>query len=482
MFISERTSVPCSYAITIVHCAGVRVWCVAAFVRGRETLFLSAFAVRRRQGAPESPSCAVARKKTALDLVPCGVRSFGYWRKVQVMSGSKVKGKKCGQSNKLPFVLMGGHICVDAAQGGLASVLPFLVIQSGFSYTEITALVLASNIASAVIQPLFGLMGDKKARPWLMSVGVALAGLGIALVGVLKSYWLVVLAAMVSGIGNAMLHPEGARLAYLAGGDDKAMSMSIFSVGGQIGFCLGPIISVAAVTAFGLSGTLVYLVLCLPYALVLLALSKRFLAFGVRGGGSLAGRGKRDRWGAFGVVLGALSVRSIVFYGVTSFFPLYLVATFNAAEDSASLLITVFSIFGAMATASAGFASRRVPTPRLMIGCFALMVASLASFLLSGSVWLCVAAVMVLAMCLNLFNPPAVALAQEYLPEHLGTASGLAFGVAVAVGGIASPMLGALGDSAGLASAIWVLVALAAVGLAFSLGVAAVERRGARKG
>ena len=381
------------------------------------------------------------------------------------MSGNKDKGKKCGRSNKLPFVLMGGHICVDAAQGGLASVLPFLVIQSGFSYTEITALVLASNIASAVIQPLFGLMGDKKARPWLMSIGVALAGLGIALVGVLQSYWLVVLAAMVSGIGNAMLHPEGARLAYLADGENRHAH----------GF-------VVAVTAFGLSGTLVYLVLCLPYALVLLALSKRFLAFGVRGGGSLAGRGKRDRWGAFGVVLGALSVRSIVFYGVTSFFPLYLVTAFNAAEDSASLLITVFSIFGAVATASAGFMSHRVPTPRLMVGCFVLMVASLASFLLSGSVWLCVAAVMVLAMCLNLFNPPAVALAQEYLPEHLGTASGLTFGVAVAVGGIASPMLGALGDGAGLASAIWVLAALAAAGLAFSLGVAAIERRGAQKG
>ena len=67
--------------------------------------------------------------------------------------------------NKLPFVLMGGHICVDACQGGLASVLPFLVIQSGFSYTEITALVLASNSASAIIQPLFGWLGDKKARP-----------------------------------------------------------------------------------------------------------------------------------------------------------------------------------------------------------------------------------------------------------------------------------------------------------------------------
>ena len=383
--------------------------------------------------------------------------------------------------NMLPFVLMGGHICVDAAQGGLASVLPFLVIQSGFSYTEITALVLASNIASAVIQPLFGFLGDKKARPWLMSIGVALAGLGIALVGVLQSYWLVVLAAMVSGVGNAMLHPEGARLANLTGGADKAVSMSVFSVGGQVGFCLGPIISVAAISAFGLSGTLVYLAICIPYALVLLALNKRFLSFGVRAAGALAGQVERDRWGAFAVVLGALSVRSIVFYGVTSFFPLYLVATFGTSEDAATLLITVFSICGAVATASSGFVSHRIPTPQLMIGCFAFMVASLVAFLLSGNVWLCVGAVMVLALTLNLFNPPAVALGQAYLPAHLGTASGLTFGVAVAVGGIASPILGVLGDSTGLVPVIWILVACAVAGLAFSLVVAANERRHAHK-
>ena len=203
--------------------------------------------------------------------------------------------------NKLPFVLMGGHICVDAAQGGLASVLPFLVIQSGFSYAEITALVLAANSASAIIQPLFGWLGDRKARPWLMSAGVALAGIGLALVGVLQSYWLIVAAAMVSGIGNAMLHPEGARLANLAGGEDKAVSMSVFSVGDQGGFCRGPIISVAAITAFSLSGTLVYLAICIPYALVLLTLNKRFLQFGVRKAGDRLGRacatiGARSRW------------------------------------------------------------------------------------------------------------------------------------------------------------------------------------------
>ena len=185
----------------------------------------------------------------------------------------------------------------------------------------------------------------------------------------------------------------------------------------------------------------------------------------------------RDHWGAFSVVLGALSVRSIVFYGVTSFFPLYLVAMFGASEDSASLLITVFSICGACATALSGFVVRRIETPKLMVACFALMAVALIVFVLSDNVWLCVVAVMVLALCVNMFIPPAIALGQSYLPAHLGMASGLSFGVAVAVGGIASPLLGVLGDATGLVPVIWILVLCAIIGLVCSLGVAFNENR-----
>lgn len=170
-------------------------------------------------------------------------------------------------------------------------------------------------------------------------------------------------------------------------------------------------------------------------------------------------------------------MRSIVFYGVTSFFPLYLVATFGASEDSASLLITVFPICGACATALSGFVVRRIETPKLMVACFALMAAALIVFVLSDNVWLCVVAVMVLALCVNMFNPPAIALGQSYLPAHLGMASGLSFGVAVAVGGIASSLLGVLGDAAGLVPVIWILVLCVIIGLVCSLGVAFNENR-----
>ncbi len=379
--------------------------------------------------------------------------------------------------NRLPYLLMGGHICVDAAQGGLAAVLPYLVLDGGLSYAAATFLVLASNIASAVIQPLFGWLGDRRARPWLMALGVALAGGGLAAIGLLKTYWLIVLAALVSGIGNAMLHPEGGRLANLVGGSDKAVSMSVFSVGGQVGFCLGPIIAVGAIQLFGLAGTLVFLVFCLPYAALLLAFNRRFLSFGLREQAAEGAQETHDRWGAFGVVLGALSVRSIVFYGVTSFVPLFMIANFAVDQSFASALITVFSLAGAVATAASGVVSHRIKIPTLMMGGFALIAVALLAFVFGNNVALCIVALMLIAVGTNIFNPPAVALSQSYLPAHLGMASGLSFGVAVAVGGIVSPLLGTVGDAIGLTPVLLLLMAFALVGLGFSVATAVIERR-----
>ena len=85
-------------------------------------------------------------------------------------------------------VLASGHACVDMAQGALPALLPFLIDQRGISYGAAGALILVTSVGSSAIQPLFGLGSDRLALPWLMPLGVLLAGLGIALVGVASSY------------------------------------------------------------------------------------------------------------------------------------------------------------------------------------------------------------------------------------------------------------------------------------------------------
>ena len=146
------------------------------------------------------------------------------------------------------YLMMIAHLCDDLNQGALVAVIPFLVLHNGYSYAEVTALLLASNAASAIIQPLFGWLGDKKPRPWLMAAGIFLAGIGMAGVGVLPNYPLIMASAMLSGIGVAMFHPEGGRLGNLTAGEQKGKGMSIFAVGGKLGFTFGPLVATAAIT------------------------------------------------------------------------------------------------------------------------------------------------------------------------------------------------------------------------------------------
>ena len=381
--------------------------------------------------------------------------------------------------NALSYCIMLGHVCVDGCQGGISAVLPFVVALRGYSYTDVAVLIFAANVVSAVIQPLFGWLGDKRPMPWIMSLGVLLAGLGMAGIGLVPEFWQIVLCAMISGVGNAMMHPEGGRLANLTASKSKAGGMSIFSVGGQVGFCVGPIIAAASCAAFGLAGTLAFLIICLPVSVllgVLCPVFSRYGCAGVKGTQDL----KREYWGRFSLVMGALSARSIIYYAVTGFAPLFMMGVFGHSESSAGLLVSAFGMFGALATVISASVSQRVGTTRLTVLCYAGCAVCLAAFALSPSPWLCVGLIVALAFAISLYNAPAVALGQSMIPNHLGTASGLTFGVAVCIGGVTSPALGAIGDAAGLRVVMLVVAGVAAVGLAFGWAVHRLEQRAPR--
>ncbi|MCL2123111.1 MAG: MFS transporter, partial [Desulfovibrionaceae bacterium] len=170
--------------------------------------------------------------------------------------------------NRYSVLTMCGHVCTDINQGALPAILPFLVHHKGISYASAAGLIFAANSMSSFIQPFFGYIGDKVSWPWLMGLGAFLAGGGLAFVGFLDSYWAIFAAVAVSGIGIALFHPEGGRMANLAAGENKGAGIALFAVGGNIGFALGPIIASVALTALGLKGTAVLLAPAIGMALV----------------------------------------------------------------------------------------------------------------------------------------------------------------------------------------------------------------------
>src|SRR5207244_6118118 len=126
------------------------------------------------------------------------------------------------------------------------------------------------------IQPLFGLWSDRRGALWLLPAGVALAGIGIGLAAASPTYALVLVCVVISGLGVAAFHPEGSKFAAFAGGRRRASAMSFFSIGGNLGFALGPTVATPLVLALGLTGGLLLAVPGLVVGVAALALI-RFL-------------------------------------------------------------------------------------------------------------------------------------------------------------------------------------------------------------
>src|SRR5215218_821252 len=165
--------------------------------------------------------------------------------------------------------LSAGHLFTDVNQGAVAALIPFLVAERGLSLAAAGSLVLAATLSSSIVQPLFGHFSDRRSLAALMALGVTLGGWGIALVGIAPSYPLILLCVVLSGLGVAAFHPESARFANYISGSRRARGMSFFSVGGNAGFALGPVISTPLVLVFGLPGTLFLALPALLMGLVL---------------------------------------------------------------------------------------------------------------------------------------------------------------------------------------------------------------------
>ena len=159
-----------------------------------------------------------------------------------------------------------GHLSCDINGGALPAILPFLRAAYDLSYQATGGLIFAYACLSSMIQPLFGLLSDRFSKPWFIPLGVLLAGCGLAAIGWMPGYWGIFAAIALSGVGAALFHPEGARFANAVSGQNKGTGMSLFSIGGNGGFVLGPLLATACLGAFGLPGTTIFAVLAMVTA------------------------------------------------------------------------------------------------------------------------------------------------------------------------------------------------------------------------
>jgi MFS transporter, FSR family, fosmidomycin resistance protein len=384
---------------------------------------------------------------------------------------------KDGLDRRALAVLGAGHLCVDLCQGAVPALLPFLAAERGYSYAALGALVLFSTIGSSIVQPLFGLLSDRIARPWLMPAGLALAGTGIALAGPAPSYALTAAAVVVSGLGVAMFHPEGAKFAGLASFERKGRGMSLFSVGGNAGFALGPLLTTPLVLVFGLEGTLALVLFPAAAAILIARELGRLRVLEEERPAAPAAAGEDD-WGAFSRLGGMIALRSGVYFGLQAFIPAYFVAELSSSEAAGNAALAIMLAAGAVGTLVGGGLVDRWGARAVLVGTQLLLLPLLVVLPLTGAAAATILLGLIGFVTIASFAVTIV-LGQAYLPSRVGLASGITLGLAIGLGGVAATALGLVADAAGLHAVLWTIAVLPvpAVALAFSLPTVPPARR-----
>ncbi|MEV6109579.1 MFS transporter [Streptomyces sp. NPDC051940] len=354
------------------------------------------------------------------------------------------------------------HACVDVYQGAVAALVPYFVAERSYGYAAASGLVLAASLLSSVVQPLFGLLTDRRRMPWLLPLSALAAGAGVGLAGVFGPYAVTLAVVALSGAGVAAYHPEAARVARAAAGGSHT-AMGWFSLGGNLGFAAAPLL-VAGVLAVG--GLAASPLLAVPAALgaVLCAVVVRRTPVetaSVRGGERSAVAA--DDWRSFARLSGAIVCRSVVFVGLSAFVALYARERTGGGQGAGTAALFVLYAGGAVGTVAGGRLAARFGRTAVVRWSYALTVPAVAGVVLVPGPALYVFVALTSA---GLYVPFSlhITLGQDYLPGRPGTASGVTLGLAVSVGGLAGPLIGAAADAWSLQAALAPLIALPAAG------------------
>lgn len=357
--------------------------------------------------------------------------------------------------------LSGGHLAVDFASGAIPALLPFLALEFDLSYTQTAALMLAVLASSSLVQPFFGLWSDRRGALWLLPGGVALAGLGTGLAALATSYALVLLLVFLAGLGVAAYHPEGTKFAAFASGAKRASGMSYFNIGGNTGYALGPIVVTPLVLWLGLEGAIVAMVPVLAAA-VLLARGLPSLRRVVPSAATRATARGDDDLRAMSLLGAVIVLRSVAWFGLLTFVPLWVVAN-GGSEGEGGRELSLMLVAGAVGTLVLAPVADRIGLRRTLLVTQAALPGLIVVFVAVGGL-LGTLALMLVGLCVVGTFTITIVLSQLYLPRHVGMASGLSVGLAMGVGGIAAIALGAVADAVDLETALYIGACAPALG------------------
>ena len=347
------------------------------------------------------------------------------------------------------------HMINDIMQSLLAAIYPLLKDNFRLDFWQIGLLTFAFQVTASLLQPVIGLYTDKRPLPYSLPVGMASSAIGLVVLATAPTYEMLVIGAMLIGLGSSIFHPESSRVARLASGGRYGLAQSIFQVGGNAGQALGPLLAAFVVVPYG-QGSVAWFALAAMVGMVVL------VRVGQWYGAHIRESAKRKPVGPLFPALPrrrvviALTVLAILTFSknayvasLSSYYTFYVIEKFGVSVQQSQILLFIFLGASAAGILLGGPIGDRFGAKTVIWFSIVGVLPFTLALPYANLFWTQILTVLIGLILSSAFSA-IVVFAQELVPGRVGLIAGIFFGVAFGVGGIAAALLGVLADHYGI--------------------------------
>lgn len=371
------------------------------------------------------------------------------------------------------YIVLGGlsfsHFLNDTMQSLIPSVYPILKANYALDFTQIGLITLAFQFTTSLLQPVVGIVTDRRPQPYSLAIGMGFTFAGLILLSFANQFAWILLAAATVGLGSAVFHPESSRIARLASGGRYGFAQSVFQVGGNLGTAVGPLLAAAVIVPFG-QPSIAWFSLIAFVAIVVLAkvgrwYKPRIVTQAAAAAARPAGLPPSNKIMLGLVVLALLSFsKSLYTVSLSSYYTFFLMEKYGVSTQAAQIYLFVFLAANAAGVFFGGPIGDRIGRKYVIwlsiLGALPFALVMPHAGLYGGAV-----AAALAGFVMSSATAAIIVFAQEMMPHRVGMISGIFFGFSFGVGGLGAAVLGKVADMQGIEFVFLICSFLPAFGL-----------------
>ncbi len=351
------------------------------------------------------------------------------------------------------------HLINDTMQSVVPAMFPIFSRDLGLSFTQLGLITFVLNMVASSLQPVVGFASDKKPMPYALPIGMISSFFGLLMLVFVHQYWLIIVAVIFLGFGSAIFHPEGSKVSFMAAGNKRGLSQSIYQVGGNSGQALAPLISAFILDALGQRGIAIVLLLT-AFGIALLFKISRWYVRQLEAEkiskknkkllvSSLPPLTRKQVRIAIMLLFIVIFARSFYTTNISNFYVFYLMDHYDLTLQFGQILIFVFMAVGVVGTFFGGSLSDRIGRKNVIL--LSVVVPMPFCLILPYvPLWLVPVFLIIIGTLIMISFSVTVIYAQELVPTKIGTMAGLTTGFAFGMGAVGGVVIGMLLDKIGI--------------------------------